>query len=257
MATKKQSRATQKRRYEQFEHRLAARKARRRRTQQIVVAVSAGALLVGGGSLAAVSFIGGSPEPGSTPSVTYTPSTSPSPQPTLGFPHDLAADREWIGTITMDQGTLAISLDGVAAPLAVSSFVYLAQQGFFNGTECHRLLNDGTAYALQCGDPTATGTGGPGYNFGPVENAPTDDIYLAGTIAMARAPDDGFSMGSQFFIVYRDSFFPSDSAGGYTVFGHVTDGLDIVEGIGAVGTDTGVTGGRPAEPVVLREVSVS
>jgi peptidyl-prolyl cis-trans isomerase B (cyclophilin B) len=262
MATKKQARATQKRRQEQLQHKLVARQARRRRRQQIVGAVSVGALVLSGGVLAAVSGTGRTPGSDPAPSTTITLSTEPSPQPTLGFPHDLAAGREWTGTITLDQGTIGVSLDGAAAPLAVSSFVYLAQQGFFDGTECHRLLNEGSAYALQCGDPDGSdpaiaGTGGPGYGFGPVENAPLDDWYPTGTIAMARAQDNGFSQGSQFFIVYQDSQFPSDTAGGYTVFGHVTDGLDIVEAIGTVGTATGETGGRPAEPVVLREVSVS
>jgi len=266
MTTKKQARATQKRRQELFERKLAVRQARRRHRQQIVGLVSAGALLVGGGSLAAVSFVGNTPQANPTPSTTITLSTESTPETTLGFPHDLAAGRDWTGTITMDQGTIGISLDGVAAPVAVSSFVYLAQEGYFDGTECHRLASnpdpDYPSFALQCGDPNGSdpktaGTGGPGYAFGPIENAPADNWYPAGTIAMARVGDDAFSMGSQFFIVYRDSYFPSDTAGGYTVFGHVTEGLDIVEAIGAAGTDTGLTQGRPAEPVVLREVSVS
>ncbi len=84
--------------------------------------------------------------------------------------------------------------------------------------------------------PGGTGGGGPGYSWGPIENAPTDDVYPAGTIAMARVGNDGASMGSQFFLVYEDSTIPSDSAGGYTVFGHITSGLDVVTTIADAGT---------------------
>src|SRR5699024_3762201 len=92
---------------------------------------------------------------------------------------------------------------------------------------------------LQCGDPTATGTGGPGYTFGPIENAPSDDQYAAGTVAMARQANDADSMGSQFFLVFSDTTLPSDSAGGYTVFGHITSGLQILKEIGQTGTADG------------------
>src|SRR5699024_12416656 len=112
----------------------------------------------------------------------------------------------------------------------------LAGDGFFQGTACHRLLPDSL---LQCGDPTATGTGGPGYTFGPIENAPPDDKYPAGTIAMARQANDAESMGSQFFLVFFDTTLPSDSAGGYTVFGHITFGLLFLKEIGNTGTATG------------------
>jgi peptidyl-prolyl cis-trans isomerase B (cyclophilin B) len=253
MATKRQARAAQRRRHEQFEHKVVVRLARKRRRQQIGAATAAGALLLGGGGVIAAGIIN---TPTSTPIPTPVTSPSPSISPSLGFPSDLAGGREWTGTIALDQGTLDVSLDGAAAPLAASSFIYLAQQGFFTGIECHRLTTEG-AYVLQCGDPTGTGSGGPPYRFGPVENAPLNNNYPAGTIAMARVAGDGYSMGSQFFIVYRDSTIPSDSAGGYTVFGMVTGGLDTVEGIAAVGTDTGGPDGRPANPVVIREVSVS
>jgi peptidyl-prolyl cis-trans isomerase B (cyclophilin B) len=155
----------------------------------------------------------------------------------------------------MDQGTLILSLDGVAAPKAVGSFIYLAQQGFFDETSCHRLVTD-TFYVLQCGSPDGTSYGDPGYIFGPVENAPSDNIYSAGTVAMARGEDPS-SMGSQFFIVYKDSFIPLLSGEGFTVFAQVTDGLDIVEAIAAAGTATGSSDDPPAEPAVFHEVTVS
>src|SRR5690606_22140275 len=127
----------------------------------------------------------------------------------------LAEGRTWQVGLTTTAGGLSLELDGAAAPQAVASFVTLAEDGFFDGTTCHRLVTSGI-FVLQCGDPTGTGTGGPGYAYGPIENAPADDVYPAGTVAMARMENDGSSMGSQFFLVYEDSTIPSDAAGGYT-----------------------------------------
>jgi len=107
---------------------------------------------------------------------------------------------------------------------------------------------------LQCGDPTGTGTGDPGYSYGPVENAPADDVYPAGTIAMARRGGDGESMGSQFFIVYADSTIPSDAAGGYTVLGTVSSGLDAVQAVADAGVEGGAGDGSPASPVIIEGV---
>ena len=260
MPTKKQLRAAQKRRHDQYEAKVTARQAKRRRRQQIAGVVAVAVLVLGAGGIAVTAGLGSTPSPSASPSL--SPSATPAPEPTFipkpgasTPPLDYAQNREWAADITLDQGTIRLSLDGVAAPTAVASFVYLAQQGFFNGTPCHRLVTD-QIYVLQCGDPTGTGNGGPDYRFGPVENAPTDQFYPAGTLAMARVPQNGFSQGSQFFIVYKDSYIGSDSAGGYTVFGKVTSGLDIVVAIAAAGIADGSTDGAPAQPVVLREVSV-
>lgn len=168
----------------------------------------------------------------------------------------LAEGRTWTATFDTNQGEITVELDGAAAPQAVASFVTLAQDGFFNGTDCHRLVTAGI-FVLQCGDPTGTGTGGPAYRYGPIENAPADDLYPAGTLAMARVGGDANSMGSQFFIVYEDSPIPSDAAGGYTVFGQVTQGLSIVEDVASAGTMTGQPDGRPAQSVIVNEVTAS
>ena len=141
------------------------------------------------------------------------------------------------------------------APQATANFIALAQAGYFEQISCHRLVTEGI-YVLQCGDPNGDGTGGPGYNFGPIENAPAGDLYAEGVLAMARRGGDGSSMGSQFFIVYQDSTIPSDAAGGYTVFGKVTAGLEAVKAIAAAGTADGSTDGRPASEVKLGNVSV-
>ena len=165
-----------------------------------------------------------------------------------------AQARTWTGSIATSCGDIGVDLDGAAAPQAVASFVALAQEGFFDGTPCHRLTTEGI-YVLQCGDPTGTGTGGPGYSFGPVENAPSDDVYPAGTIAMARQGGNGDSQGSQFFLVYRDSTIPSDAAGGYTVFGSITSGLDVVQRVADAGASGG-SDGAPTTPIDIEQVTV-
>src|SRR5690606_32223453 len=116
----------------------------------------------------------------------------------------------WTATFSTSVGEVVVELDGAAAPQAVASFIALAEEGFFDSTECHRLTTSGI-FVLQCGDPLGTGTGGPSYRYGPIENAPEDDVYPAGTLAMARVGNDGESMGSQFFVVYQDSTIPSDA----------------------------------------------
>ena len=166
-----------------------------------------------------------------------------------------ALDRAWNVVMTTNQGDIELELDGSLAPQAVASFVMLAKDGYFNGTACHRLLPESL---LQCGDPTATGQGGPGYGFGPVENAPADDVYPAGTVAMARVAEDGNSQGSQFFLVFNEVTLPSDTAGGYTVFGTVTQGLELLQSIGAAGIAPDASHSeRPATDVIIEKVTIS
>ena len=153
---------------------------------------------------------------------------------------EVAEDREWTGTMTLNDVALGITIDGVNAPQAAANFISLSQSGFYNDVPCHRLTTEGI-YVLQCGDPTGTGTGDPGYKFGPLENIPSDAVYPAGTIAMARAADPN-SMGSQFFVVYEDTTLPGD---GYTVFGHVTSGLDELK---AAVIDAGIDPAKQNRP---------
>lgn len=168
---------------------------------------------------------------------------------------DLAEARSWQGAMNVAGNELNFELDGENAPQAVANFVSLAQEGYFEGISCHRLTTAGI-FVLQCGDPNGDGTGGPGYNFGPIENAPADDLYEEGVIAMARRGGDDYSMGSQFFIVYQDSQIPSDSVGGYTVFGRVTGGLESIQAIASAGVAGGGTDGPPIDSVTLENVSV-
>lgn len=159
------------------------------------------------------------------------------------------------GSMSVAGNPVNFELYGDKAPKAVANFVGLAKKGFFDTTGCHRVTTAGI-YVLQCGDPAGDGTGGPGYNFGPVENAPADNVYGPGVIAMARTGNDGNSMGSQFFIVYKSSIIPADSAGGYTVFGKLTSNLGSITALAKQGTADGGTDGKPKTPIQLAAVTV-
>lgn len=179
----------------------------------------------------------------------------PTPKPLSAPSETVAEARVWSGSMTVAGKPIDFELYGDKAPKAVANFVTLAKKGFFNTTGCHRLTTAGI-FVLQCGDPAGDGSGGPGYNFGPVENAPNDNVYAGGVIAMARTPDAANSMGSQFFIVYGSSFIPADKAGGYTVLGKVTKNLNSVRELAKVGTADGSSEGRPKNPIQLGAVTV-
>jgi peptidyl-prolyl cis-trans isomerase B (cyclophilin B) len=167
-------------------------------------------------------------------------------------------------TFTTSAGEIPVTLEPEQAPCAVNSLVSLADQGYFDDTTCHRVTTQGY-FVLQCGDPTGTGRGGPGYTFADelVDNDPRLQpcgseggqefcTYNAGTVAMANAGPD--TNGSQFFLVYGNSKFPPD----YTVVGHMdAAGLKVVKGIAAKGIAVqglGPGDGTPKEPVRITEV---
>jgi len=155
----------------------------------------------------------------------------------------------YTATLATTCGSVVLALDAARAPHTVNSFVFLAGQGYFDHSSCHRLTTAGI-FVLQCGDPTGTGTGGPGYTI-PDENL-AGATYPAGTVAMANTgqPHTG---GSQFFLVYRDTQLPP----AYTPFARVTAGLDVLQQIGARGTVTGAPDGPPRTPVVIDSVTVA
>jgi len=157
-------------------------------------------------------------------------------------------------TIQTNKGAVEVQLDLAKAPCTSNSFTFLAGKKYFDSTQCHRLVTQGI-FVLQCGDPSATGTGGPGYQCG-TENLPAGKkpSYPAGTLAMARSQDPG-SNGSQFFIVYKDTELPPD----YTIFGKVTKGLDVVENIAKAGLAAGAQGGdgKPKDAVTLVKVTAA
>lgn len=149
-------------------------------------------------------------------------------------------------------GTLQARLDAGRTPCTVNSFVSLARQGYFDHTPCHRLTTAATGiFVLQCGDPTGTGTGGPGYTI--PDELSGHETYGPGTLAMANTgqPDTG---GSQFFIVYQNTPLPPQ----YTVFGKIsTPGVKAVQKVAARGTDNafGQGDGHPKEKVTLTRVT--
>ncbi|WP_413336484.1 peptidylprolyl isomerase [Brevibacterium sp. GP-SGM9] len=162
-------------------------------------------------------------------------------------PENPESSGEVAATVSTNVGDLAVTLDADGAPCTVNSFLSLAEQTYFDDTDCHRLTTEGI-FVLQCGDPSGTGSGGPGYSF--ADEVDGSEKYPAGTLAMANAGPD--TNGSQFFVVYDDSSLPPD----YTVFGQLDeDGTKTVADIAAKGTDTGAGDGAPKETVTITGVS--
>lgn len=162
-------------------------------------------------------------------------------------------------TMVTSAGTIGLQLDNGKTPCTVNSFVSLAQQGYFDDTPCHRLTDSRSLSVLQCGDPTGSGSGGPGYRFAneyptnqyrPFDPALQQGVrYPRGTLAMANSGPD--TNGSQFFIVYRDSMLPPT----YTVFGKIDQtGLETVEDIAVAGIAGGSDDGQPKRPVTIKSI---
>ncbi len=229
-------------------------KIRRRRRDNLIAVL---ALVVVGALAATAQIVYFTVGPG-TPEPVASASPEPTAEPVAEAPAPALSEfRTWTGELTINETIpLAYELDGLAAPQAVASFVTLVQSGFYEGLSCHRLTTEGI-FVLQCGDPNGDGTGGPDWRFGPVENPPLDDVYDTGVIAMARQGGDGSSMGSQFFIVYDESMIPSDAAGGYTIMGRITEGLDaLVADIVAQGVDGGAPDGPPLVPTTITGITI-
>ena len=217
-------------------------------------------LLAGCGGDAKPSSAPGDKAPCSYPSDGSTAARAVKKPPTTP-PTDLPATI----TIATNQGDIPVTLDAGHAPCAVNSLVSLAKQGYFDRTPCHRVTTQGY-FVLQCGDPTGTGRGGPGYTFADelVDNDPRLQpcgveagqqycTYNAGTVAMANAGSD--TNGSQFFLVYGNSKFSPD----YTVLGNMdAAGLKVVRQIAAAGVGTpngmGPGDGSPKDPVIIADV---
>ncbi|MGI9092947.1 MAG: peptidylprolyl isomerase [Mycobacteriales bacterium] len=164
--------------------------------------------------------------------------------------HPAQAKRPYVAKLYTTQGEIDFRALTTKAPCTTNSFAFLARHAYFTGTHCHRLTTR-RIYVLQCGDPTGTGSGGPGYQF-PEENVPAEgaDNHLAGTVAMTNAGVG--TNGSQFFLVYQDTTLPA----GYTIFGTVTKGLDVVQDVADAGVEGGGGDGAPARKVTLTTVTV-
>jgi cyclophilin family peptidyl-prolyl cis-trans isomerase len=148
--------------------------------------------------------------------------------------------------VTTNKGEFTIVLDPETAPAAANNFLFLSRNQYYDDTPCHRII---TNFVVQCGDPTGTGTGGPGYTI--VDEPPAPGQYQVGSIAMAKTPAPD-SAGSQFFIVTG-----SDGAAlppEYALFGQVTEGLDTaVAAMAAAGTPGA---GTPSEPIQIQSVRI-
>ena len=147
-------------------------------------------------------------------------------------------------------GDITIEAYGASAPIAVTTMLSLARNGFFNETLCHRLTTNET-YLLHCGDPTATGMGQLSFEYDN-ENLPKsiENNYPAGTVGIWNSEE--ISNGSQFFIVYEDSSLPPS----YTIWGKVTKGLDIVRAIAKDGVINGKSYGSPKRKIAIERVKV-
>ena len=185
-----------------------------------------------------------------TTDCTYTEGGFPAAQEVEPPSSEAVAEGEVQATMTTSVGEFGLTLDAEAAPCTVHSWVSLAEQGWFDGTQCHRLTTRGI-FVLQCGDPTGTGTGGPGYSF--PDELTGEETYPAGTLAMANSGPD--TNGSQFFIVDQETPLPA----GYTVFGTVDDAtVQAIAEVAADGTDeaNGPGDGAPQTEVAIESVSI-
>ncbi|CAN5311197.1 MAG: peptidylprolyl isomerase [Nocardioides sp.] len=201
-------------------------------------------------SAASASVPTGNADPSEVSCKWISDGTEPAKQADLP-PTSPTVGGEVSATLETSSGPIGLTLDATKAPCTVTSFLSLATQGYFDDTSCHRLTTSGI-YVLQCGDPTATGMGGPGYAFAD-ELSDAGDTYPAGTVAMANAGPN--TNGSQFFLCYDDCT-GLDASPAYTVFGTISeDGMAVLADIAAQGTTDGGTDGAPAAAPVIGSVT--
>jgi len=150
--------------------------------------------------------------------------------------------KTYTATIETSAGTLTADLFASEVPRTVNNFVFLANEGFYAGVIFHRTIS---GFMIQGGDPTGTGTGGPGYRF---DDEPVSRQYLRGTLAMANSGPN--TNGSQFFVMHADYPLPPN----YTIFGKLSAGEDIIDAIA-----TAPTGGqdRPVTPIQINSVTIA
>ncbi|MFD3516934.1 peptidylprolyl isomerase [Streptomyces sp. NPDC058657] len=256
---------------EKFERQQQRRAERQRRTRRRTAVIGAALAVVVAGTASACGaglfdakddksgkVAGSAPE-----SSDAAKKPNPCKEPAPGEVAKLSFDKE--PALTVDKsakyrmklqttcGDIDLELDAKNAPRTVNSFQFLASKGYFDHTKCHRLTTQGI-YVLQCGDPTAAGSGTPGYKL-PDENLKDSrlkgGVYPAGTVAMANAgPGTG---GSQFFLVYKDSRL----AANYTPFGTVKGGQDVLKKIADAGESSGMGDGAPNATVVIDKATVT
>jgi peptidyl-prolyl cis-trans isomerase B (cyclophilin B) len=277
VATNQMRREAAKRKLERQQERRLQRAKRR---QRIALITSVAVVVVVVAAFVLLTSLGGRDEQ-ATPSAAPTPPPSAAPAAAPGTcaftptPNEPAAKPAPVptvtnaptsGTVAVDlqtsSGPIPLTLDRAQAPCTVESFLSLVNAGYYNDTPCHRLTTGEGLKVLQCGDPTGTGTGGPGYTIKdepPTGLAPDPSgqavTYPRGTVAMAKtaAPDSG---GSQFFLVYADSTLPPE----YTVFGTMDEeGLATVDKVAQAGADdaNGPGDGKPRTAVTIMSATAS
>ncbi|MEJ7831456.1 MAG: peptidylprolyl isomerase [Nocardioides sp.] len=189
-----------------------------------------------------------SSDAGAVPCI-YTQDSAPAKEADL--PSDQAAySGEVPVALTLNGEDVNVTLDADATPCTVNSFTSLAEQGYFDDTPCHRLTTPPGFQVLQCGDPSGTGSGGPGYSF--EDELTGQETYGAGTLAMANAGPN--TNGSQFFLVYGETQLSPD----YTVFGTIDEaGIEVIEGLAADGVDSSTGDGPPSTPITIEGANVN
>lgn len=262
MPTNEQRRQAAKRKLDRQIARRKERAHHRRRRLTIVSAVAVVAVvLVAVGlyvTLSGSSSDQAAPAPAAPGGCTYNPTAQPASKPATP-PSGTPPTTGTVGlTLQTTQGAIPLTLDRAGAPCAVNAVTSLAQQGFYDDTPCPRLVTGPGLQVLQCGDPTGSGAGGPGFQY--AEEPPKDlppssqgagaSTYGRGLVAMAKSSQPG-STGSQFFLVYGDSALPPQ----YTVIGRIAPpGLAVLDRVGAGGDDgsNDAGGGKPRIPVQIQ-----
>jgi peptidyl-prolyl cis-trans isomerase B (cyclophilin B) len=262
---------------EHYERQQARRGHKHHRTRRLSIIAGGAVVVLGLGAGATAIFLSGGGKPPSaaaatpkpTPTAAATPSASPTPSTVaepashcVYTPSGTAArkvgippvkprykGKAYLATIKTNQGTIRLALFNSKATCTVNSFLYLASKNYFSNTPCHRLTTTGI-YVLQCGDPTGTGSGGPGYKFANENTAGAQ--YTQGAVAMANA--GAGTNGSQFFLVYRNS---TTLPANYTLFGKIVSGLGIIQNVAKAGSDNanGQGDGHPKEKVTIQSVT--
>jgi len=233
---------------ERYQRRAVRQAQRDRRVRRWTISVLA-AVVIAGIAVSGAVFATRSNSPSAERHCTYTASGAAARK--VSLPSAAADDTAtYRATIKTNRGSIVIDLLNSKATCTVNSFVSLAAQNYFNNTPCHRLTTSSPLYVLQCGDPTGTGSGGPGYKFND-ENL-TGATYKAGTVAMVNSGPN--TNGSQFFLVYKNSTL----APSYTPFGTIVSGLNIIQKVAKGGSDNsnGPGDGHPKDKVEIESVTI-
>jgi peptidyl-prolyl cis-trans isomerase B (cyclophilin B) len=257
--------------YARQQQRRAEARHKAKRRNVIIAGVLAVVLAAGGAAYATAGLAGGDHDDAAAAAAPTKPA-DPCARPEKGAASKKTWKKEpemsvdtsakYTAKLRTTCGDITLQLDAAKAPHTVNSFAFLAKQGYFDHSRCHRLVDSGI-YVLQCGDPSGTGRGTPGYTL-PDENLKDprlkDDVYPAGTVAMANRYNGKDEKtrntgGSQFFLVYQDSKLPPN----YTPFGRITGGTDVLKKITDAGSspdpETGNT--APNATVVINRATVT